>query len=618
MIALIRKEWRENRWLFWAFVVLTPLLSLGLKHFLVGWERVRPDQTFTLLLPAMTALYLIAMGADLVAGDVGSGRIAFLAALPVRPAKLWAAKALFLFAGAGLFAGYVLAVETMIHSAAGIDLWAGFTEAQAAETGLLLAGVATLGTAVLYWSTLLDRGLVAVFAAVLTLAVAAGAIWFVFLSRFHFRHATPADVLLSPALLAGGLLLGSFLAFAKGRVHLGSRLRRFVLALGVLLVVVVPPGAAAAARLSSWATVSPADENVYLGVSPLVDPTGEWAVVTVYRSGRGPFGASADGRASGPELYGLYAIRLGNGQIRELTGLGSPRDFPEPGRLRLLREQEPDRKGDPPVRLETLVDLAIGEVIHTRPYDPAPSPATESGMRPGFLDGHYRMYRPCGDPIDLPSRWLPMAWGRIGFIATAVDGEPIFFGNDDRGIRLRAPRRSDFYLPSTATRPALALHVGRYRRLDSGRGYEQELEIREVPLDGTESTIRLRLRGMGTPKSPDGRRGAILDPAREEIVVLDADTGFHHLPAPAGEIRSWMSCGSWSADSERLLIPAGDAWAILHLSSSEPELRPVDLGVAPGRTAWFDGERALLLDDDCRRLWLVRPGAEPRRLLPTR
>ena len=51
--VLIAKEWRENRWLMLGFLVLTPILSLGLKLGIMGWIETSAEDTMCLILPGM-------------------------------------------------------------------------------------------------------------------------------------------------------------------------------------------------------------------------------------------------------------------------------------------------------------------------------------------------------------------------------------------------------------------------------------------------------------------------------------------------------------------------------------------------------------------------------------
>ena len=97
MRTLLMKEWREHRALILAFLVLAPLLSLAWKDQIIGWDRATAGDSLRIVIPVLTALFVLAIASDLVAGDASSGRMAFFAAMPARLATHWLARVLFLF-----------------------------------------------------------------------------------------------------------------------------------------------------------------------------------------------------------------------------------------------------------------------------------------------------------------------------------------------------------------------------------------------------------------------------------------------------------------------------------------------------------------------------------------
>ncbi len=204
-------------------------------------------------MPILMLLFFLGMSADLVAGDVGSGRITFLASLPVRPGAIWAAKVLFLAWAAGAYLAYLFLTEYLILTVAGHAPLAMF-ESRAAPGLIALAWTPTAGAATLFFSTLVDRGIAAVFAAAAVLPALGLAAWGAGLLA---PDVAPAFALHGSAVLSLGFLGGSYAAFTRGRIHLGYRGRRILLATGTLLILSALGAAGFAARIGPRSSHSP-------------------------------------------------------------------------------------------------------------------------------------------------------------------------------------------------------------------------------------------------------------------------------------------------------------------------------------------------------------------------
>lgn len=362
MRALIAKEWRENRALLLGFLAVAPVLSLGLKWLVHGRSGGAVAAASALyFLPGMVGLFLVAVASDLIAADVASGRIEFLAALPVRLGKVWAAKCLFLLGAGAAYAVFLAALESVF-----VPLWG-----ESASSLLTAFGVShlvwcvlllLLATATLFMSALIDRGFAAALAAALLLA---GLFWGTkalgsSVEILGVVHRRDAVFLFAVVLVAAALLLGSFLAFTRGRIHLGARVRRVVLAFGALLLVAAPPAVWAEASIRSWADLSPDDPDVYLHLQG-VSPDRRYVLVSAEPRGDGPFGARPG--ASRPRE--LWSVPLDGGEVWEIEPMPQTvRGFEEEGHVALLSTYK-SVDGDVFEVVRT-VDLATGETLHTR------------------------------------------------------------------------------------------------------------------------------------------------------------------------------------------------------------------------------------------------------------
>jgi len=366
VLGLLRKEWRENRLLIFGLLAAAPALSGLVKSLGLGREGLGDLSFATYGIPSMLGLYLVAVSADLIANDSGAERHGFVAALPVRAGTVWSAKALFLFGSTALYLGYLVLTETAIVAIVTGSV-STISESPARRYAVLLWVLPLGGAATLFWSTLIDRGLTAAFAALFTLAGIGVFILLYDVKRFRLVHGTENTVVLAALVLTAGFLAGSYLAFAFGRIHLGCRVRRTVLAMAALLLIVVPTAADAAIRLERWMMITPGDPGLVTR-KLATEPAGDWVFSLVYRDSVGPLGA--DGGFYGP--HALFATHGTDGRVRNLTRYGHPlsasRENDAPGRVRLYRrEMVPGESVQ--ITLITDYDLETGEPVTTRPWN---------------------------------------------------------------------------------------------------------------------------------------------------------------------------------------------------------------------------------------------------------
>jgi len=366
VLGLLRKEWRENRALFFGLLVAAPVLSVLVKTLMDGWTGSDALAFTTYGIPAMLGLYFLGMASDLVAADSAAERHVFVAALPVRAGTVWSAKVIFLFGSAAAYLGWLVLSETAILAVTTTGASTPFTS-PASRYAVLLWVLPLGGAATLFWSTLIDRGLTAAFAALFTLAGVGVFILLYDVKRFRLVNGTENTMVVAALVLTAGFLAGSFVAYTFGRIHLGCRVRRTVLAVGVLLVIVVPTTADATIRLSRWMRITPGEPGLVTRTLA-TGPAGDWMFTIVHRDSVGPLGA--DGGAYGP--HALFAVHRTDGRVRDLTRYGHPlsatREGDVPGRVRLYRtERVPGDSAQ--IALVTDYDLEAGEPVTTRPWN---------------------------------------------------------------------------------------------------------------------------------------------------------------------------------------------------------------------------------------------------------
>ena len=617
MRALIAKEWRENRWLILGFVVVAPLLSIGLKWGIVSWKETDPIHSIKIVIPILTLLYVLAIAADLIASDAASGRIGFLFALPVRPAGVWAAKAMFLLGGAALFIIYLLILEMIILALAGkvvADLFTPYT----LRWMFLLVPVAVVGAATMATSALVDRGLAA---AILALLFVGGIIWAASLLDGWGVNLKPDGTVfyVIAALVGGGFLLASLTATTLGRIHLGARFRRVALAAAAFFLVILPPTAWAGARVHRWLHIEPDQKDIRIRSILDVDPAGEWALVVVGRPGNGPAGVKG-------APFAEWAVNLEDGTVRDLTELGLTLTGMDtwsegPGRAVVYRSQpDPERRAS--IWLRVVCDLAEGKVVSTRPIAPdAPNPMravrrgpllTETNWDSRAKERKTTVHREGREPIEISGDWTMSAtardWGLLvyrrvknagmeyGLLMTAT-GEirPIAAWP---GVLPSAPDGHGWTLKTSGT-------VGR-----------TDCRIDRIPLDG--SPVETIVAGKGKANlTRDGTRALAYIDGRAFWLDADAD---EPLELPAVRFEDPEPRIHWSADGRIAVASDGESAYRITATAAGPEVEPIPPPPAAAWPElwlrWFDGERWLAKDNDQSRLLLYGMDGSERQLLP--
>jgi len=595
MRELIRKEWRENRALILGFLILAPTLSLALKGLVVGFAKTAPSDSIQFVIPAMLGLYVLAIASDLVAGDAASGRLGFLAALPVRPATIWAAKALFLFGTATLYLGWLLAAEAAILAALGKEAYWLFqlVAKEAAFLPLFFLG----GAATLFFSTLIDRGFAAAFAALVAIAGFGFLVLAFDLERFDFRDSALRALMAKGSLvLTAGFLGGSLLAFTKGRIHLGGRLRRAVLATLALLALVVPPAAASATALEDWLSIDPWDDRLGFG-TPYVSPDGRWAFGSATRRGDGPLGLR--GGSYGPEA--LYAVCTEDGRIRDLTEVGRIRDrersFAHPGRVLLHRIV---RDGSKQIPIHVDYDLEAGEPRTTRAVDPAiyrtVIPRRSGPHRFEFGRRKNRVLPADGPPIDLPGRWYATPAGRDWGIGVAT------FHEKER------PKRYGVLLVATGEIRELPAFPALLPGTRDGSAIGRTRDgIWRIPIEGGEPERILEGEKLSLVPSPDYRTAVAVVDGTAYLVRADGSP-------PRFLARHATRHPHWAPNATRFLLRVRGDWTVGDAATGE--LSPFPLPRIHQHVSWFDGRAAIVPDRQRGSVHVFRADGTSRRLLP--
>ncbi len=314
-LTLIRKEWRETRALTAGAAMAVLVLSVAANEIWLGYSAAALTAAF--VIPGLVALYLVAIASDLVAAEVASRRVETFALLPARPLLLWFAKFAFLV-GAGIaFLAWVGVVQLAIHARVG-GLDAGWEILAYADLTIAHMGVVLgLACTVFFFSTLLDRGISAVLAGVLTF----GAGVYAFLSTdwaameiwVRSWHLGVAGVVVALAFSAA-----SVFAYTTGRIHQTGRLRRTTLGLAGAVLFLLLPAAVGSQVLAARGSLEPGQPDVEI----------RWIDVS-------PDGLHiALGACNGKEtLHGVWFIRIDDGWVlRSLpdSDLGSwPQSFPK-------------------------------------------------------------------------------------------------------------------------------------------------------------------------------------------------------------------------------------------------------------------------------------------------
>jgi len=205
-----------------------------------GLDDRAATRTAAYVVPGLVAVYLVLIAADLVASDVSTRRIETLALLPARPVLIWTAKLAFLLLAGLLFLAWTAAVLVALHlHSGGVD--AARELARHADLALPQLSLALgLACTVLFFSTVLERGVSAVWAAASTFA-AAGLVFLAADGGALDGFLRPWHLGLGGLVVAIAFATGSALAFTSGGIHLVGRLRRGLLGIACVSLLLLLP-----------------------------------------------------------------------------------------------------------------------------------------------------------------------------------------------------------------------------------------------------------------------------------------------------------------------------------------------------------------------------------------
>jgi hypothetical protein len=619
MWALIEKECREHRHLIVGLLVAAPLLSLGLKWGIIGWEKTEPVHSMKAVIPILTLLYVLVVAADLIAADAVSGRFGFLLALPVRAGQVFAAKAVFLFGSAALFIVYLLLVEVVLLALGG-KVMADLFAADTLKWSYWLVPSAVAGAGTMAFSALVSRGLAAAFLALLAIVGLAFAVAPLHRLILDLAPGTAAFQVFC-MLAAVGFLLASLAASTVGRIHLGSRLRRFAVAGAAFLLVALPTAAWAAARVHRHFHIEPHQEDILVSQVIAVDPAAEWAFVVVRRPG---FGRPNALRTP----YSVWAVDLHSGRVRDLTEVGYPQLALDcwsagPGRVVLHRDEDPMRfRPDRWLRVD--YDLERGEIVSsgwTAPGTVMPYCSRRAGsVVTGFVyDQETRKSTPVAvldgqEPLELPGngeypgQQATRNWG-IAFRDCGREGTRYGLLMMDSGKR-RTISAWPTLLPSSPQGFGWAVNT-------NGDPGQRNCRIERIPLDG--SPMELVRAGRGT---------ALSNPlCSHAIACIDGETWWIDADADAPVALQSVQFTdpepyfNWSVDGSVCIASDGASAYRLEVAAEGPRIRrlpvpSVHVTAHHPCYSWFDGERWLGPSEDFQRLLLIGPDGSTRQILP--
>lgn len=363
---LVRRELRDARAILVGIASATAALAF-VATWLVGrflGKGWTPEVT-TWFVPLVTALGAAlagaAVAAESFAGDTTSRRIDGAALLPVALGRVFAAKAAatalaWALAAFWTAAGGMLAVTVFGGDASVVN--AGWVVQAVLGVLPVVAGVALL-------ACVLEHGLGAVLGAVVL--VGGGGFSVLRFTPWEEWGLRPVESDVLAATVPVTLVLGAaaWLAFVKGPIHLGRRVRRAALGLVPSLGVLVVGGAAAAAALDARVDVAPGDPDAQIA-SMRVSPDGAHAVLFV-------------GNRRAPTTSQAWSVRIADGRTVPIPGrYWSFHAFGETGRVALWSGTRENRNAYATIRT---VDLDTGAIVATRSAEQAAATWTDRWAR---------------------------------------------------------------------------------------------------------------------------------------------------------------------------------------------------------------------------------------------
>ena len=611
--ALIAKELRENRLLIAGFLIITPLLSLGLKLGIRSWEVTGAEDSMSLFVPGMLLLFVLGLAADLVASDSSSGRFAFLAALPVRPSAVWAAKAVILATASILFLCYVLGVEAAILSIGGKDP-AYLVSDDSLRWSWLSVCVAVAGTATFACSSLIDRGLAVVIAAAVMLAVVAGVGAVMLFLGLDLRPGRPG-FLPGAGFVAAAFLTASFATSSFGRIHLGARVRRFGFAALGFLAIAMPATVLAGAQIHHYRNIEPHQDDYQVG-SSWADQRCEWAVVSVGR----PRHRLPNWSLSGPSA--LWAIRIEDGKFMDLSGIATRVDRfieSDPGSC-LVSLRRRTARGEPSVKV--VIDLETGRTVPITPVPDQPQGFRTIHGQADFLakrqieDGQrsWQVVHPDGRIFELPPGWnygtAHTAWGMcvsapdgsrgLGWLPRWLDFDTGKIVELEQYPTLLSSRKSDWTYSVEPSRKGRG-HRYRLDRLSLTDGTVTNL------MPGPFSKMRWYRRNRAVLFNDDGL--VWLNPEQPEPIRIAEATFTSGDP-----VSVWPSQGT-----QDMTVYASDGRNayVIEFESGTPVVRNAPVAIVPRHSGWFDGRQWFLRNSGENKLVLKGIDGSSKILLPT-
>ena len=323
------KEWREQRLLLSALVLVLTVIALGFG--LLAPARLIPaDAELWFVIVAVSAGF-VALAGDLVPGEQRRGQMAFLLRAPAGLRSAFVAKMLILLVGLAGLVGVGWSLGQLCLWAAGRS---------AGQTALLghaplailwigggLAVASPWAFAVSCW---LPRGASVLPATALTLALVVAPP--ILVAATYRAPVGSGEVIAAALLLFSGGLLAAWLSFVRG-LRFGRRPATAFHGLAAAAVFVLPSWGWCAERVAAWYHVDPADRDVTLS-DALLGADGRSAFVTLNRrwSRGGPLYAVAVDLDSGAwrQLGSVQSAVQGVGLLARcefLTGLHAPQPF---------------------------------------------------------------------------------------------------------------------------------------------------------------------------------------------------------------------------------------------------------------------------------------------------
>ena len=284
-VALLERDWRTHR----AMVAAIGFAILGLSML---FRSIAPDAGYwhsaaVIAVPAMTALFLTGLAADVISAEFASRRIEALALIPASLLRIWTSKAVLVTLLLALLlawtAGCQCAAFLAFDRDDAIDEFSRFVSnvSPIASFALPVAAIA------LFFAAVIERTLPALFLGLIASGgVLAGAIAFV---RLFLPEIARTEWGEFAACQAVGLLFaaGAATVFVRGRVHTGSTLLRWGVAGATIGEIALLFAGLGGWRYWSWRQLAPGDdEAVVQAIS--TSPDGRWISIQAVKYVQGP------------------------------------------------------------------------------------------------------------------------------------------------------------------------------------------------------------------------------------------------------------------------------------------------------------------------------------------